>query len=169
MANVFIHFEPIGSTDKELVYGTTDLPPYLIPGSPEEANWRERNPNGHSIMKPTNVERGATEAHRAAMEENLHELKEVVDAHEEVVHAKDANGWLPVHEAVRRGNIEIVKFLVDRGSHVNARTQNANGPGGSVLWWAINRHGEDSDIAKYLMELGAMNIEPEVDGAEDEL
>jgi hypothetical protein len=51
MANVFIHFEPIGQVGRELEYGTTDLPPYVIPGSPEESNWRMRNPNGHTVMK----------------------------------------------------------------------------------------------------------------------
>ena len=102
MANVFIHFEPIGSTDSEQNYGTTDIPPYVIPGSIEEGNWKARNPNGHTIMKIQEVTTGTTEAHRAAMERNLNELKIILDAHEEVVNSVDVNGWTPLHEGVRR-------------------------------------------------------------------
>ena len=74
-------------------------------------------------MTAQTVEIGSTEAHRAAMEKNLHELKVIVDAHEEVVNAVDVNGWTPLHEGVRAGNAEIVKFLIERGSNVNARTE----------------------------------------------
>ena len=49
MANVFIHFEPIGLMGGELEYGKTDLPPYVIPESPEEEHWRTHNPDGHKV------------------------------------------------------------------------------------------------------------------------
>jgi prolyl 4-hydroxylase len=49
MANVFVHFEPVGPLEGELEYGKTDLPPYLIPGSPEEEHWRRSHPNGHKV------------------------------------------------------------------------------------------------------------------------
>lgn len=49
MANVFIHFEPIGPMGGEVEYGKTDLPPYVIPGSEEEEHWRSANPNGHKV------------------------------------------------------------------------------------------------------------------------
>jgi prolyl 4-hydroxylase len=49
MANVFIHFEPIGPIDGELEIGKSDLPPYIIPGSSEEPNWRKKNPDGHEV------------------------------------------------------------------------------------------------------------------------
>lgn len=49
MANVFIHFEPIGPMGGEVEYGKTDLPPYVIPGSPEEEHWRKHNPDGHKV------------------------------------------------------------------------------------------------------------------------
>jgi hypothetical protein len=35
MANVFIHFEPIGPIDGELEIGKSDPPSYIIPGSPK--------------------------------------------------------------------------------------------------------------------------------------
>lgn len=169
MANVFIHFEPIGSTKKDLVYGTTDLPPYLIPGSPEESNWRANNPHGHTIMEAEVVEIGSTEAHRAARSASMYELEEILDAHEEVIHVEDKNGWLPLHEAVRGGHLEVIKFLIERGSPINAQTKNSNGPGGSVLWWALHSHGAESDVVKYLQGIGAKNIEPSVKEKSDEL
>lgn len=48
-ANVFVHFEPIGSLDPnaESWYDPKlDLPPYLIPGSKWEADWRSKNSDG---------------------------------------------------------------------------------------------------------------------------
>jgi prolyl 4-hydroxylase len=48
-ANVFAHFEPIGPLDPDEpgTYDPThDLPPYLIPGSKWEKNWRKNNPMG---------------------------------------------------------------------------------------------------------------------------
>jgi prolyl 4-hydroxylase len=169
MANVFIHFEPIGSTENDLVYGTTDLPPYVIRGSPEESRWRANNPRGHTIMKPEVVEVGSTEAHRAARDASLHDLQEILDAHKDVVYAEDSNGWLPLHEAVREGNLEVVKFLVQKGSPINARTKNPSGPGGSVLWWALQRHGPESDVVQYLQDIGATIIEPAIERTSDEL
>lgn len=51
MANVFIHFEPIGPVGGEVEFGKTDLPPYLLPGSEEEEHWRRSNPNGHKVSR----------------------------------------------------------------------------------------------------------------------
>ena len=49
-ANVFAHFEPIGPLDPDDPSDgydpTTDLPPYLIPGSKWEKEWRKSNPDG---------------------------------------------------------------------------------------------------------------------------
>lgn len=67
MANIFIHFEPVGHSLRHnakesgggdmnkkykdaLQRGSggheTDLPPYVIPGSKEEAHWRQQHPGG---------------------------------------------------------------------------------------------------------------------------
>ena len=158
MANVFIHFEPIGPVGSDLIYGTTELPPYLIPGSPEEENWRANNRNGHKIMKGREFTEGTTEAHRAALEGSLSELTEAVDAHEEYVNARDVNGWTPLHEAVRSGEIECVKFLLDRGSNINARTGTSANEG-SVLYWAKRSLGS-SELIELLKEHGAKYFAP---------
>ena len=48
-ANIFVHFEPIGSLDPKassFYDPELDLPPYLIPGSDWELDWRSRHPKG---------------------------------------------------------------------------------------------------------------------------
>jgi prolyl 4-hydroxylase len=50
-ANVFVHFEPVGmrlgGTQEDSMYDPAlDLPPYLVPGSVWEKDWRSKNPNG---------------------------------------------------------------------------------------------------------------------------
>lgn len=160
MANVFIHFEPIGPVDGEIEYGTNDLPPYVIPGSLEESNWRSRNPNGHKIMKSESYTKGSTEAHRAAIVGHMRDLKTYVEAHEDSVNARDENGWTPLHEAVRTGKPELVEFLLERGSDVNARTGDGNG--GSVLHWAHQAHGDAHEVIELLKKYGAKLMKPGV-------
>lgn len=159
MANVFIHFEPIGPVGGEIVYGTTDLPPYLISGSPEEENWRIRNPSGHEIMKTEKFTSGTTDAHKAASRTDIVELEEYVNLHEEVVNTRDVNGWIPLHEAVRRNSVEIVRFLLERGSEVNLRTGNDK-MGGTPLFLAQDVFGEVHPIVDLLKEYNAIRIEP---------
>ena len=160
MANVFIHFEPIGPIDGEIQYGQNDLPPYLMPGTPEEENWRSRNPNGHTIMREQEFATGSTEAHKAAMEGNIHELKRAVEVHEESINARDANGWTPLHEGVRAGNLEVVKLLLEKGSDVNARTGKEGELGGTALWWAQLQHPGDHPVVELLINHGAKFIPP---------
>jgi len=166
MANVFIHFEPIGAVGGELEYGTTELPPYLIPGSPDEANWKLRNPDGHKIMRSASYEKGATEAHKAALDGNLNDLKDYVNVHEDSVNARDANGWTPLHEAIRKGDMDITKFLLERGSDANSRTGRPGEFGGSALYLAKLFHGDDHSIIDLLKQYNARHMEP---GMRDEL
>lgn len=160
MANVFIHFEPIGPLGGEDLYGTNDLPPYVIPGSPEEENWRKRNPNGHTVLRQQEFATGSTEAHRAATEGDYDELVSYVELHEDVVNARDENGWTPLHEGVRRGSVDVVRFLVDRGSDINARTGPEGELGGTPLWWAYLQHPADHPVIELLRSFGARNIAP---------
>jgi ankyrin repeat protein len=39
---------------------------------------------------------------------------------------KDVNGYTPLHNAIIKGNIEIVKLLLDKGAHINARDNHFN-------------------------------------------
>ena len=46
--------------------------------------------------------------------------------------AADENGWQAIHEAVRGGHTDVVRYLVEKGADLAAVT---NG-GGTPLWWA---------------------------------
>jgi ankyrin repeat protein len=60
-------------------------------------------------------------------------LKELVRADPSNTTKQDVNGWRPIHEAARSGEIEVLKFLVEHGADVNERTN--EGAGGTPLFW----------------------------------
>ena len=163
MANIFIHFEPIGPIGGQ-VQTSGELPPYLIPGSPEEPNWRRSNPRGHRVKGyQGSFTTGSTELHHHALSGDFEKLKAALDKHgqEDVVNARDANGWTALHEAVREGtSIEAVQLLLDHGAEVNARTgKNENGQSPLVL--AKQFHGQDHAVTKLLESRGAKEYDYE--------
>ena len=76
------------------------------------------------------------------------------------IHAKDRNGWLPLHEAARAGNLVGVELLVSAGCDLSSRT-GRNGNGGTALWWAIQRYGENHDVVSLLRSHNALEVGPE--------
>lgn len=136
MANVFIHFEPYQKIGGPVEL-TGDLPPYVIPGSPHEAYWRATHPEGHQLLINQQFTTGSTEAHQHAGTGNIKELEKVLDQYPHLVNARDANGWTPLHEAIRIGDVELVKLVLDRGGEMNRRV-GVDGDGGSPLWMAKN-------------------------------
>jgi prolyl 4-hydroxylase len=184
MANIFVHFEPTGHSlrhnmklDEEagrdvntkyreaLARGVgghesdnSDLPPYIKAGSPEEAHWRQTHPQGRQSQQRS-FTTGSTPAHLAAKEGEVRTLHEEIKKKKDIVNAKDANGWTPLHEGARGGHLEVVKLLVENGADVSARTGE---DGGTPLWWAKQTHGEDSEVVKFLEEIGALDIGPEL-------
>jgi len=164
MANVFIHFEPIGEVGVEVIdYKSTadGLPPYLIPGSLEEENWRSQNPNEHDLFSDS-FQTGSTMAHLAAQSADLESLKRLVEENQDLMFTKDSNGWTPLHEGVRVGSIDVVKYLLENGSDANART-GENDDGGSVLYYAKLFLGEDHGIVRLLQQqYNAQDYEPEL-------
>ena len=167
MANVFVHFEPIGPVGEEINI-TADLPNYVIRGSEEEKNWRRRHPNGYKLNTPTTM--GASDLHKAAQSDNTEGVKRVLAEKPELVNAKDVNGWTPLLEAVRTGNVENVQTLISAGANVNARTKlTRGGEGGSILHWAYQYFDDDHEIVKLLKEWGAKNMKPGGSSKHDEL
>ena len=76
-----------------------------------------------------------------------------------VVNAKDENGWTPLHEGARGGHLEVVKLLVENGADLSARTA---GDGGTALWWAKQEYDENHPVVKFLEEIGALDVGPEL-------
>ena len=64
--------------------------------------------------------------------------------------AKGNNGYTPLIQASREGQLTTVKFLVEEG-HANVEAKSNNGY--TALWWA--KDWGKSDVVAYLRSKGA--------------
>ncbi|CAB9496825.1 Ankyrin Repeat [Seminavis robusta] len=167
MANVFIHFEPVAPLSEPNPVFTGDLPPYLIPNSPEEPVWRKANPHGWHAVQTAPPADGTTEAHHMTVLQDIQTLRALLDVHPHLANAKDANGWTPLHEAVRTKRGDLVELLVEQGgADIHATT---NG-GETVLGLAYHfvstedpnyqTQPETHPVIQYLENLGATRGSP---------
>jgi len=161
-ANIFIHFQPTGQRLRDNEWEDMDdfHPPYILPGSPEMKNWEARNPAGWKKPSPSAAVVATPEAHAAAQHGDLESLKELAVSNKRALRMKDSNGWEPLHESVRAGHLESVKFLLSQGSDVNELTN--HGKGVSPYRIAISSHGKNHDVSQYLAGLGALDVGPEL-------
>ena len=85
-------------------------------------------------------------------------LKAVIQQNPSLVHHRDAHGWEPIHEAVRDGNLDSVKILLNEGgANIDARV-GSTGQGGSALWLAKKNRDASHPLVVYLLERGAQSI-----------
>merc|ERR1719162_282458 len=103
-------------------------------------------------MDRTSFNTGSNTAHGAAAAGDTELLREIAESDVQMLHKADANGWLPLHEAVRAGHVETVKFLLQHGSDINVRTN--DGKGGTPYWWAKKSLDEDHPIFELLKAEG---------------
>ena len=84
-------------------------------------------------------------------------ILKVLEAKPEAVHMRDDNGWTKLHEAVRSGNLEATKLLVEKGNaDVNAR-HGQDGEGESVMDVALSYlQSADHEIVRYLTDQGSL-------------
>ena len=164
-ANIFIHFEPTGrplhaeGNDWERSLDEF-LPPYLLPNSPWVKEWTRRNPSGWKQSSPSAAHVDSLTGHSAAAQNNLEVLNQLAVENHRALHAKDRNGWQPIHESVRGGHVEALDFLVNKGADINARTH--HGSGVTPLNIALHTQNEDHPVTRYLKDLGAFNIGPDL-------
>ncbi len=86
-------------------------------------------------------------------------LARYISVSPEMIDASDRGGWRPIHEAVRAGNLAGVQLLIVAGCDLTSRTgRNANG--GTALWWAVQRFGEEHSIVQLLRSHGALEAGP---------
>ena len=123
MANIFIHFEPVGPLWESDPVFTGEMPPYIIPNSPEEPHWKLHNPNGWYATIAEPITKGATEVHLLAANGDLERLSQLLDLYPHLVNAVDDNGWTPLHAAVANLRGDVVKLLLERGADVHAITK----------------------------------------------
>lgn len=156
------HFEPtgrkLGDTSKENSAADEFFPPYLLPDSPELDNWKARNPHGWNNKPapsaPIQQVKGP-EGHHAAATGDVDRLNKLAQSNRKALHAKDKNGWTPLHEAVRADNAEVVQLLIEKhGADKNARV-GRNGEGPSALGLAKEYLNVGAATTRYLMSIGA--------------
>ena len=144
-ANIFIHFEPLASLDATEPADSSGLPPYLVPGSSWEPEWKEMYPSGWELLKDpwTLADRG-----------DLYTLKYLAWSDPTQLSRADGQGWTPLFSAIRKGHLNVVKFLIEQGADINAVT--GISAYRTPLAVAYEHHGEESSISKYLRIKGAI-------------
>jgi ankyrin repeat protein len=88
-------------------------------------------------------------------------LARLAQTNRKALHAKDKNGWQPLHEAVRADNKEAVELLISFGADKNARV-GKNGEGASALNLALDYLNVGAHTTNYLLSIDAQNIEPDL-------
>jgi len=136
-------------------HGDDDI--QIIDGQPQEHdNHNLQHPRQPQHRRRNNNDAGATAAHLAA---KLGRLREIQQLSSDLCRAQDANGWQPLHEAVRGGHLDVVNYLIrEHQVDINARTNQNRGP--SPLWLAESTHGLQHSVTERLVELGAVKIGP---------
>lgn len=188
-ANIFVHFEPTGHClrhadrmngkevdgDAEQLYkreqrklsdnikmDQQNILPFYIHDHTEDSNrWKqmdryEKNKKDLSIAPPIpHINQAAAMGHLSVLKSYLIENKNDPSSLDKA----DINGWRPIHEAARAGKTEVMKWLIDQGVDINARTN--DGRGASPLWWAEETLGPKHETTKLLIKSGAKKIAPE--------
>jgi prolyl 4-hydroxylase len=148
-ANIFVHFEALGpkSVEEHVPAGELNYPPYLIPGSYWENDWKQSNPTGWNLLSDARalVQRG-----------DLDTLRYLGELSPSKLHEGDSNAdWQPIHEAARQGFVDIVKFLVlEQGAAVNALSR-ADG-GLTPLAVARKYVGVQHPVCQFLESVGGV-------------
>jgi prolyl 4-hydroxylase len=94
---------------------------------------------------------GQTPAHLAAASGDILALEDTIRKSPSLLHAIDANKWQPIHEASRMGHLEVLKFLIESGADLGAKTSN----GATALWWAKHSLPAGHSVISYLLDIGA--------------
>ena len=93
MANVFVHFEPIGRQD-------SGLPLYLKPGAPEAIieEWKNAVAEySDDYEREDDWEEGTTDAHIAVYRGDITALRKIISENVNDLDASDVNGWGLLH------------------------------------------------------------------------
>ena len=60
---------------------------------------------------------------QAALDGDLAKIKQLAGKNAQTVNSKDQSGYTALHYACRKGNMEIIRYLVEAGANVNEKTR----------------------------------------------
>ena len=103
-ANVFVHFQPAVSG------------PYAEGAYKIDPDWTFSFEGDRVTVKPSISFLAGTG--------DLDSIRGIVEGanSDEVIHARDENGWQAIHEAARSGHLDVLKYLVEKGADINSKT-----------------------------------------------
>jgi prolyl 4-hydroxylase len=155
-ANIFVHFEPVDH------HRMNEL------DRQKPARLRSRQMSAKDLLdssydSPLHSELykdvpSDKKLHVAASKGHIHTVQKLLEQDINQIHHKDDNGWQAIHEAVRSGHTEVVRYLIDHGADMAATTNT----GGSPLWWAKRRLPAGHSVIRYLEEIGAPELGEEL-------
>jgi len=90
-----------------------------IPIDVETASQRPRSQSVRNKLTKRN-DKGEQPIHLAVMNGDLIELNRLLNEESVDVNVKDFAGWSPLHEACNKGNLEMVKLLIEHNADINA-------------------------------------------------
>lgn len=152
---VCYHSEPLGPPQGVTQNLTVDHPPYLLPDSEWEDEYRKIFPNGWKAL---------TDAVGLTLKGDLRTLKYIGELNPEGLFVDDGTPakWKAIHEAARSGHLEILQYLVEEiGFDVNepCLVTNAETP----LAIAYENQGRDHPVSRYLESKGGIIKETKED------
>ena len=158
-ANIFVHFEPLDHNKMNkynMDSGKTKTPliSYLRGSRANNKIGNVDDDVEYNNLRPLynlSEEDKQLTLHHAAAAGRFGMVKKIVNEDESQIHHKDMNGWQPLHEAVRAGNTDVVKYLIENGADVASLTNS----GASPLWWAKRSLPIGHSTIHYLEEIGA--------------
>eukprot|EP00751_Fragilariopsis_kerguelensis_P047443 CAMPEP_0171044642 /NCGR_PEP_ID=MMETSP0736-20130129/47959_1 /TAXON_ID=186038 /ORGANISM="Fragilariopsis kerguelensis, Strain L26-C5" /LENGTH=359 /DNA_ID=CAMNT_0011494327 /DNA_START=267 /DNA_END=1346 /DNA_ORIENTATION=+ len=148
-ANCFIHFEPYAPVEGEAYDINSDIPPYIVPGSIWEQEWKSSNPDG---WKGKNND----DLRKLAEYGNVRKVEAIFRDNPASAHKADENGWTILHEAVRSGRIEIVKLILKHGADKDLLTK----AGVTPLNIARQYLEGDHKLIEFFDDIGAKDSNP---------
>lgn len=124
--------------------------------------------DGHAIKKKKPTDEFVLEfpglPHALVQLQLLSELEDLYFLNDDIVHENDANGWTPLHEAARVGNLDIISFLVeDAGGDVTESTT-----GGKTVLQIAEEYAEEAGTTDHIDLIKDLIENPEDDDEEDE-
>eukprot|EP01031_Cornospumella_fuschlensis_P029054 gene29054-35068_t len=143
-ANIFVHFEPVDHAEQN----QHDAEARALRGEPLSIERR----HGRLRSNKSPSKNSEEETFRlAASHGQLDEVMRLAVKNPDLINAADENDWQAIHEAVRGGHLEIVKYLVGQGADISHRVKN----GGGALWLAQQHLSATHPVLKYLSSIGA--------------